>query len=92
MVEVHTFIPALRRQKQGYLCDFEASLLYRAGSRIAKDIYIKKKPCLEKEVKGGGVDYKCLDRKITHLPETTVLNIQVPNVTYFTVSCWSRRS
>ena len=33
---VYTFIVALRRQRQADLCEFEASLVYRVDSRIAK--------------------------------------------------------
>ena len=29
-------IPALRRQRQAYLCEFKASLVYTACSRIAR--------------------------------------------------------
>jgi hypothetical protein len=31
-----TLIPALKRQGQGELCEFKASLVYRVSSRIAK--------------------------------------------------------
>jgi hypothetical protein len=31
-------IPALRRQRQADLCDFEASLVYRASSRTARAV------------------------------------------------------
>ena len=34
-VVVHTVVPALKRQRQMDLCVFEASLIYRASSRIA---------------------------------------------------------
>jgi hypothetical protein len=34
----HTLILALRRQRQVELCEFEASLVYRVSSRIAKTI------------------------------------------------------
>ena len=36
-------IPALRRQKQVDLCEFEASLVYKGQPRIHRE-----KPCLEK--------------------------------------------
>lgn len=32
---VHAFIPRLKRQRQVNLCEFKASMLYRASSRIA---------------------------------------------------------
>jgi hypothetical protein len=38
-------IPALGRQSQGDLCEFEAGLVYRVSSRTARDI---EKPCLKK--------------------------------------------
>ena len=31
-----TLIPALRRQRQAHLCEFKASLLYRASTRTAR--------------------------------------------------------
>ena len=37
-VVAHPLIPALRRQRQADLCDFEASLVYRAGSRTARAV------------------------------------------------------
>ena len=35
-VVVHAFNPTLRRQRQAELCEFEASLVYRASSRTAR--------------------------------------------------------
>ena len=35
-VVAHAFNPALRRQRQEDLCEFEASLYYRASSRTAR--------------------------------------------------------
>jgi hypothetical protein len=40
-------IPALGRQKQAELCEFEASLAYRASSRTAKATY--RNPVLKKQ-------------------------------------------
>jgi hypothetical protein len=39
-------IPALGRQRQVDLCEFEASLVYRMSSRTARAI--QRNPCLEK--------------------------------------------
>ena len=39
-------IPALRRQRQAKLCEFEASLVYRASSKTGSKA--TEKPCLEK--------------------------------------------
>ena len=39
------FIPALRRQRQADLCEFEATLVYRASSRTGSNA--TEKPCLE---------------------------------------------
>lgn len=54
-------ILALRRQRQTDLHEFEASLIYEAGSGTARNY--KEKPCLEKnktkkqnKTKGGGGD------------------------------------
>ena len=41
-------IPALRRQKQVYLCEFEASLVYKS-SRIARDA--QRNPVLKEKKK-----------------------------------------
>jgi hypothetical protein len=35
-------IPALGRQRQSDLCEFEASLVYRVSSRIARAVNIRK--------------------------------------------------
>ena len=44
VVVAHTFIPALGRQKHADLCEFEASLVYKATTTITKDkIVIEKK-------------------------------------------------
>ena len=40
-------IPALRRQKQAGLCEFEACLVYRVSSKIAKDA--QRNPVSKKE-------------------------------------------
>ena len=40
-------IPALRRQRQVNLCEFEVSLGYRENSRIGSKA--TEKPCLEKQ-------------------------------------------
>ena len=37
VVVAHTFIPALRRQRQADLSGFEARLVYRVNSKIARD-------------------------------------------------------
>ena len=42
-------IPALRRQRHVDLCEFEASLVYRASSRTGS--IATEKPCLEKNKK-----------------------------------------
>jgi hypothetical protein len=44
-VVAHTINPSTGEQRQADLCEFEASLVYRAGSRTARDT---EKPCLEK--------------------------------------------
>jgi hypothetical protein len=41
-----SLIPALRKQRQVDLCEFKASLVYRASFRTARAT--QKKPCLEK--------------------------------------------
>ena len=43
--------PALSRQRQEDLCEFEDSLVYRESSRT--DSKATEKPCLEKERKEG---------------------------------------
>ena len=43
-----SLIPALGRQRQGDLCEFEASLVYILSSRTARTT-LKKKSCLKKE-------------------------------------------
>ena len=40
-------IPACGRQRQADLCEFEASLVYKSSSRIAKGTH--KRPYLEKQ-------------------------------------------
>jgi hypothetical protein len=35
-VAAHTFNPCIGRQRQADICEFEASLVYRASSRTAK--------------------------------------------------------
>ena len=47
-------IPEFRRQRQVDLCEFEASLVYKASSRTAKAV--SEKPCL-KQNKTGGQSY-----------------------------------
>ena len=42
-------IPALGRQKQADLCEFEASLVYKASSRTARAI--QRNPVLENKTK-----------------------------------------
>ena len=49
-VEVHTLIPAHRRQRQVSLCEFEASLVYRANYRTAR---VKKKNLLKTKQNRG---------------------------------------
>ena len=41
-------IPALRRQRQGDLCEFEAHLVNRMSSKTARACYTEK-PCLKKQ-------------------------------------------
>lgn len=43
-------IPGHGRQRQEYLCELEASLVYKAGSRTAREGYYTKKPYLEKHI------------------------------------------
>ena len=45
-------IPALRRQRQVNLCEFEVSLVYRVSSRTAKAV--TEKPSLEKQKMRAG--------------------------------------
>ena len=47
-------IPALGRQRQVYLCEFEASLVYRASFRTGTKA--AEKPCLEKQTNKNKVD------------------------------------
>ena len=37
-IVAHTLIPALGRQRQADLCEFEASLVYRVSSRTARTV------------------------------------------------------
>ena len=46
-VVAHTFKPALGRQKQANLFEFEASLVYKSEFKDSQDCYTEK-PCLEK--------------------------------------------
>ena len=46
-----SLILALRRQRQEDLCEFKASLMYRASSKTAKAIFKTEKHCLEKPKK-----------------------------------------
>ena len=51
----HTpLIPALRRQRQADLCEFEASLVYRASSRTGSKA-TQRNPILKKKRKNNGV-------------------------------------
>ena len=55
LIPAHTpLIPALGRQKPEDLCEFKASLVYRASSRI--DSIATEKPCLEKPKKERKTD------------------------------------
>ena len=48
-VVAHTFNPSTWRQRQADLCEFEASLVYRASSRTGSKA--TEKPCLDKTAK-----------------------------------------
>jgi hypothetical protein len=52
--------PALGRQRQVDLCEFEASLVYRVSSRTAREGYVER-DLLSK--KGGGGVSKCTNRE-----------------------------
>jgi hypothetical protein len=45
-----SLIPALGKQRQVDLCEFEASLVYRVSSRTARATH-REKPCLRKQKK-----------------------------------------
>ena len=47
-------IPALRRQKQADLCEFEASLVYRASSRTVKTDTQRNPVSKNQKKKSGG--------------------------------------
>jgi hypothetical protein len=47
MMMVHILIPAVVRQKQVDLCEFETNLVHRTSSRTAKGT--QKNSCLEKK-------------------------------------------
>ena len=55
----HTsLIPEIWKQRQADLCDFKASLVYRASSRT--DSIATEKPCLEKQQNPKQIMYICM--------------------------------
>jgi hypothetical protein len=51
-------IPALWRQRQADLCEFEASLVYKV-SPVQPGLCYTEKPCLEKQNNKNGFRGKC---------------------------------
>ena len=51
-------IPALGRQRQGDLYEFEAFLVYKASSRTARAVRQTERPCLEKQQQQQQKEYK----------------------------------
>jgi hypothetical protein len=48
-------VPALRRQRQMDLCEFEANLVYRVSSRTARATLEHRKPVSKKKGVEGGL-------------------------------------
>ena len=55
-------IPALGRQRQIDLCEFEASLVYKASSRTARAVTTKN-PVSKNKTKEGGEHRQKIDRQ-----------------------------
>ena len=54
-------VPALRRQRQAELCEFEAGLVYRVSSRPARSHRVK--PCLINKKMNGNSSMQGVDRE-----------------------------